>query len=61
MPALDPIAHRVARRHMAKLEIARRVAIEYQRRRHGLEPVGGEDEDDGQGEDREDEDDAQVQ
>ena len=49
MPALDPIALRVAGRYMAELEIARRLAVEYQRRRHGLERVEHEDD---QGEER---------
>jgi hypothetical protein len=44
----DPIAFCVACRYLAELETARRIAVEYQRRRHGLERVG---EDDDQGED----------
>jgi hypothetical protein len=49
MPHLDPLVFGVARRYLAKIEGGRRVAIEYARRRHGLERVehGHEDDKDG--------------
>jgi hypothetical protein len=44
MTLIDPIAERVVCRYLAARRVqaaalGRRVAIEYQRRRHGLEPV----------------------
>jgi hypothetical protein len=47
MPALDPLALRVARRYLAEVEFAR-VAVEYQRRPEGLVAVGNEDDDSGE-------------
>jgi len=44
MLALDPLSWRVAKRFLGMSRVAR----EYQRRRHGLEPVEHDDED-GQG------------
>ena len=46
MPALDPIAVRVAVRFLADIEAGRRVAVEYQRRSEGLVPVGDDEDED---------------
>ncbi len=45
MLALDLMALRVARRYVTDIEAGRCVTVEYQRRRHELEPVGREDDD----------------
>jgi hypothetical protein len=44
---LDRLAVRVVRRYLAEVGPGRRVAIEYQRRRHGLERVEHENEEGG--------------
>lgn len=51
MPVIDPLVHRVARRHVARVQ-AERVGREVQRRRDGLVTVGEyEDGEDGSGTD----------
>jgi hypothetical protein len=39
MLSIDPLAVHVARRYLSHIEVKARVAIEYQRRRDGLEPI----------------------